>query len=84
VLRSERNESEIGLLSAFRTRFDGYTESVVESVSPASRTTVVSDGSVESFEFVAKRLWDIFVRDLFFGFSDLFMSSDLFFDLVPF
>ena len=56
MLRPERNGSEIGLPPAFRMRFDGWAESMVESLSPNGRTSIVSDRLVGSFESGVKRL----------------------------
>ncbi len=56
VLRPERNGSEIGLPPAFRMRFDGCAESMVESLLPNGRTSIVSNRLVDSFESGVKRL----------------------------
>jgi hypothetical protein len=84
VFRSERNGSEISLPPAFRMRFDGCAEVIIDNVVSKSRTSLVSSRLIESFDSAAKRLRDVCVRGLLIDFSDLSTSSDLFFDTALF
>jgi hypothetical protein len=84
VFRSERNGSEIGLPPAFRMRFDGCAEVIINNVVSKSRTSLVSSRLIESFDSAAKRLRDACVRGLFVGLSDSSTLSDLLFDFALF
>jgi hypothetical protein len=65
-------------------RFDGYAEVIINNVVFKSRTSLISNKLIKSFDSAAKRLRDVYIRGLFISLSDLSTLNNLLFDFALF